>query len=225
MVPREIAPCLYDSSRGSRRGPASPSTCPGGNSMQTVVTSSSSARRGHRAGIGGQPGRRGVVYRELARQPSRLDVWLACRAARSAPPAEISSRQRAASRASIVLVHPNIDPIAFAIGPLAVRWYGLMYLVGFAAGWWLGLRRNLPEQIPDYTRAVRRSAFLAVLGVVPADGSATCSSTSPANTRHHPLEIFAVWQGAVVHGAAAGVMLAMWFAARALRVGFLREVC
>src|SRR5256885_15607856 len=40
-----------------------------------------------------------------------------------------------------MLVHPNIDPVAFSIGPLAVRWYGLMYLVGFAAGWWLGLRR------------------------------------------------------------------------------------
>ena len=40
-----------------------------------------------------------------------------------------------------MLQHPNIDPIAFSIGPLAVRWYGLMYLVGFLAGWWLGLRR------------------------------------------------------------------------------------
>ncbi|HSU75813.1 MAG TPA: prolipoprotein diacylglyceryl transferase family protein, partial [Burkholderiales bacterium] len=40
-----------------------------------------------------------------------------------------------------MLVHPNIDPVAFSIGPLAVRWYGLMYLAGFAAGWGLGVRR------------------------------------------------------------------------------------
>ena len=40
-----------------------------------------------------------------------------------------------------MLVHPDIDPVAFSIGPLAVRWYGLMYLAGFAAAWWLGIRR------------------------------------------------------------------------------------
>ena len=40
-----------------------------------------------------------------------------------------------------MLLHPDFDPIAFSVGPLAVRWYGLMYLAGFAGGFWLGTRR------------------------------------------------------------------------------------
>ena len=40
-----------------------------------------------------------------------------------------------------MLTFPEIDPIIFSIGPLAVRWYGLMYVVGFLLGWWLARRR------------------------------------------------------------------------------------
>jgi phosphatidylglycerol:prolipoprotein diacylglycerol transferase len=40
-----------------------------------------------------------------------------------------------------MLIHPQFDPIAISIGPLAVRWYGLMYLAGFLAFLWLGKRR------------------------------------------------------------------------------------
>ena len=56
-----------------------------------------------------------------------------------------------------MLIHPNIDPIAFSIGPLAVRWYGLMYLAGFAVGWWLGVRR-IARPGADHPRAARRPA-------------------------------------------------------------------
>lgn len=40
-----------------------------------------------------------------------------------------------------MLVHPQFDPVAFQVGPLAVRWYGLMYLVAFAAFYFLGRMR------------------------------------------------------------------------------------
>ncbi|MGN2393434.1 prolipoprotein diacylglyceryl transferase family protein, partial [Pelomicrobium sp. G1] len=40
-----------------------------------------------------------------------------------------------------MLIHPQFDPVAFQLGPLAVRWYGLMYLVGFLGGPWLGKHR------------------------------------------------------------------------------------
>ena len=39
-----------------------------------------------------------------------------------------------------MLIHPGFDPVAIAIGPLAIRWYGLMYLAAFGAFWWLGTR-------------------------------------------------------------------------------------
>src|SRR2546428_258361 len=37
-----------------------------------------------------------------------------------------------------MLVHPNFDPVAISLGPIAIRWYGIMYLVGFAVAFWLG---------------------------------------------------------------------------------------
>ena len=40
-----------------------------------------------------------------------------------------------------MLRYPNIDPIALNVGPVHIHWYGVMYLVGFAAAWWLARRR------------------------------------------------------------------------------------
>nr|MBS0019419.1 prolipoprotein diacylglyceryl transferase [Gammaproteobacteria bacterium] len=40
-----------------------------------------------------------------------------------------------------MLTYPSIDPVAFQIGPIKIHWYGLMYLVGFGLGWWLGRLR------------------------------------------------------------------------------------
>jgi hypothetical protein len=40
-----------------------------------------------------------------------------------------------------MLVYPDLDPVAFAAGPVKVHWYGIMYVVGFVAGWWLARRR------------------------------------------------------------------------------------
>ena len=40
-----------------------------------------------------------------------------------------------------MLPYPQIDPVALRIGPISVYWYGIMYLVGFGGGWWLGRRR------------------------------------------------------------------------------------
>src|SRR3977135_3607407 len=100
-----------------------------------------------------------------------------------------------------MLVHPNIDPVAFSIGPLAVRWYGLMYLVGFAAGWWLGLRRIGKGLAPRARAQVDDLGVLAVLGVTPGGGRVYVLFYKPAYYASHPLEIFAVWQGGMsFHG-------------------------
>ena len=42
-----------------------------------------------------------------------------------------------------MLQYPQIDPVAISLGPFAIHWYGLMYVVGFVAAWWLGRRRAL----------------------------------------------------------------------------------
>jgi phosphatidylglycerol:prolipoprotein diacylglycerol transferase len=122
-----------------------------------------------------------------------------------------------------VLIHPNIDPIAFSVGPLAVRWYGLMYLAGFAAGWWLGLRR-IKQGLAPVTRAQFDDLlFLAVLGVILGGRLGYVLFYKPAHYFSHPLEVFAIWQGGMsFHGGLLGVMLAMWFAARRHNVDYLR---
>jgi phosphatidylglycerol:prolipoprotein diacylglycerol transferase len=122
-----------------------------------------------------------------------------------------------------MLVHPNIDPIAFAIGPLAVRWYGLMYLVGFAAAWGLGVHRIKKGMAPITKQQFDDLLFLAVLGVILGGRLGYVLFYKPGYYAAHPLEIFAVWQGGMsFHGGLLGVILAMVFAARRQGIDFLR---
>jgi phosphatidylglycerol:prolipoprotein diacylglycerol transferase len=122
-----------------------------------------------------------------------------------------------------MLVHPNIDPIAFSVGPLAVRWYGLMYLVGFAASWWLGNHRIRKGVAPVTRQQFDDLIFLAVLGVILGGRLGYVLFYKPGHYFSHPLEIFAVWQGGMsFHGGLLGVMLAMVMAARKHRVEYLR---
>ena len=117
-----------------------------------------------------------------------------------------------------MLQHPVIDPVALQLGPLAIHWYGLTYLVAFALFYGLGtLRlRHLPfAQLPQWTRKdIEDILFLGVLGVVLGGRIGYCLFYKPAYYLAHPLEIFAVWQGGMsFHGGLIGVLLAMvWFA-------------
>jgi len=113
-----------------------------------------------------------------------------------------------------MLVHPNIDPIAISFGPIAVRWYGLMYLLGFGAAWWLGMRRISQGLAPVDRKQFDDLVFVAVLGVILGGRLGYVLFYKPGYYMSHPLEIFAVWQGGMsFHGGLLGVMLDMGFAA------------
>jgi len=118
-----------------------------------------------------------------------------------------------------MLVHPDFDPVVFSIGPLAVRWYGLMYLAGFAAGWWLGLRR-IDKAPAGHPAVVTRSQFddllfFSVLGVILGGRLGYVLFYKPLYYAAHPLEILAIWQGGMsFHGGFLGVLFAMWLLAR-----------
>lgn len=126
-----------------------------------------------------------------------------------------------------MLVHPDFDPIAFSIGPLAVRWYGLMYLAGFAAAWWLGLRR-IARAVPERPAAVTRLQFddllfASVLGVILGGRLGYVLFYKPLYYAAHPLEIFAIWQGGMsFHGGFLGVLVAMWLLARKHQIDWWR---
>src|SRR5258708_18248832 len=66
-----------------------------------------------------------------------------------------------------MLVHPNFDPIAISLGPIAIRWYGITYLVGFALSYWLGRLRIARAMAGRGTVAGPDDLlFFCVLGVV-----------------------------------------------------------
>jgi len=122
-----------------------------------------------------------------------------------------------------MLIHPQFNPVAFSIGPLAVRWYGLMYLAGFGAAWWLGTRRIARGDAPIDRQQFDDLLFLGVLGVILGGRLGYVLFYQRGHYAAHPLEVLAVWQGGMsFHGGLLGVMLAMAFACWRYRVDYLR---
>jgi phosphatidylglycerol---prolipoprotein diacylglyceryl transferase len=130
----------------------------------------------------------------------------------------LAQRVRAALRHNAaMLIHPQIDPTALKLGPLAIQWYGLTYLAAFALFWFLGTRRlaHQPFARTGWTRRdVEDILFLGVMGVVIGGRLGYCLFYKPAYYLSHPLEIFYVWQGGMsFHGGLLGVIAAeVWFA-------------
>jgi phosphatidylglycerol:prolipoprotein diacylglycerol transferase len=121
------------------------------------------------------------------------------------------------------LVHPQFDPVAFSIGPLAVRWYGLMYLLAFLGFLLLGrLRAN------DTWRGLTRQdvddlLFYGVLGVILGGRLGYVLFYKPGYYLANPLEIFMIWKGGMAsHGGIIGVIIVMLLFARGRGKPFLQ---
>ena len=123
-----------------------------------------------------------------------------------------------------MLVHPQFDPVAFAIGPLSVRWYGLMYLTGFAFFYLLGrIRAKEDWRGISGKDALEDLLFYGILGVVLGGRIGYCLFYQPGYYLSHPAEILAVWEGGMsVHGGMIGCLLAMLYFKHVHGVGFLR---
>ena len=110
-----------------------------------------------------------------------------------------------------MLVHPQFDPVAIHLGPLAVHWYGLMYLLGFALFMWLGTRRakRFPERGMT-PKDLDDLLFYGVLGVVLGGRLGQVLFYEPGDYFSHPLEIFKIWKGGMsFHGGFLGVLVAV----------------
>ena len=110
-----------------------------------------------------------------------------------------------------MLVHPQFDPVALALGPIAVRWYGLMYLLAFAAFYFLGRRRILQRPGSGWNLEILDDLlFWGVLGVVLGGRLGQVLFYEPGYYLAHPAEILAVWKGGMsFHGGFLGVLVAM----------------
>ncbi len=112
-----------------------------------------------------------------------------------------------------MLVHPQFDPIALQLGPVAIHWYGLTYLVAFGLFLWLA---SLRVKQPQYAAAgwkrsdVEDLLFYGVLGVVIGGRLGYVLFYKPGYYAHNLLEAFAVWKGGMAfHGGLLGVLVAM----------------
>jgi phosphatidylglycerol:prolipoprotein diacylglycerol transferase len=122
-----------------------------------------------------------------------------------------------------VFAFPPIDPIAFRLGPLAVRWYGLAYMVAFLAGWlilkWLDERWGLGLG-PD-GRA--ESVLAAVIGVVGGGRLGYVLFYGAGVYWREPIRILQMWDGGMsFHGGLVGILLAGLWIARRYNVPYLR---
>jgi phosphatidylglycerol:prolipoprotein diacylglycerol transferase len=115
-----------------------------------------------------------------------------------------------------MLVHPHFNPIAIQIGPVAIRWYGLMYLVGFVLFAVLGRIRAKQNLLTGWHPSdVDDMLFYGVFGVIIGGRLGYVLFYKPLYYLAHPLEIFAVWEGGMsFHGGFLGVLVALAFFAR-----------
>ncbi len=115
--------------------------------------------------------------------------------------------------------YPDIDPIAISLGPLAIHWYGLMYVVGFAGAWWLGRLRA--ERIGLNADDIGDMIFYGALGVVIGGRVGYALFYGMERLLDNPLWLFQVWDGGMsFHGGLLGVLLAALYLARKKRLAF-----
>ena len=120
-----------------------------------------------------------------------------------------------------MLQHPQIDPVAISLGPLKVHWYGLTYLVGFLAGWWLGRLRARKPWSPITEVQISDLLFYLALGVILGGRFGYVVFYNFDAFLADPLWLFRVWEGGMAfHGGLLGVIIAMWWYGRKIDRGF-----
>ena len=115
-----------------------------------------------------------------------------------------------------MFIFPDLDPIAFSLGPIRVHWYGLMYLIGFAGAWLLACWRAKHYQLDWNKEQISDLIFYAALGVIFGGRIGYMLFYNTAELIHQPWTLFKIWQGGMsFHGGLIGVIIALaLFAAR-----------
>jgi phosphatidylglycerol:prolipoprotein diacylglycerol transferase len=122
-----------------------------------------------------------------------------------------------------MLVHPQFDPVAVHLGPLAVRWYGLMYLAGFALLWAAGRYAIKTRPHAVWTaRDLDDALFYGILGTIIGGRLGYVLFYKFGEYLFEPWRIFFVWEGGMsFHGGFLGVIIALWWYARSRRQSWL----
>lgn len=120
-----------------------------------------------------------------------------------------------------MMQYSPFDPIALELGPLAIRWYGLMYLIGFVGGWWLVRWRAARGMAPVTVPQVDDLLFYTALGVILGGRVGYMLFYGWDQLAANPLSLLMIWKGGMsFHGGFLGVLLAMWLYGRKIGTGF-----
>lgn len=114
-----------------------------------------------------------------------------------------------------MLLYPEINPVAIQLGPLAVHWYGLMYLIGFLGGWALLLYR-IKHSPREFTQEQASDIlFYTALGIIIGGRVGYMLFYAWPDLYQNPLHLFQIWKGGMsFHGGFIGVLIALTIYAR-----------
>lgn len=118
-----------------------------------------------------------------------------------------------------MLTYPNIDPVAISLGPLKIYWYGMMYVIGISAAWWLAKRRK--NEIGFSVQQIEDLIFYAAIGVILGGRLGYTFFYNLPAFINDPLILFRVWEGGMsFHGGMLGVFLALAWYGHKLKINF-----
>lgn len=117
-----------------------------------------------------------------------------------------------------MLQYPEIQSIAFKIGPFAVHWYGLMYLIGFVLAWLLAVWRTKSHRADWSIEQISDLLFYVALGVILGGRIGYVIFYNLPYYWQHPLEAVEIWHGGMsFHGGLIGVLISLYWASRRLK--------
>jgi phosphatidylglycerol:prolipoprotein diacylglycerol transferase len=114
----------------------------------------------------------------------------------------------------------NVDPEIFSIGNLSIRWYGLLFATAFLAGYIVFSKYLKTERLTS--EMLDKLLIYVAVGTVIGARLGHCFFYEPEYFLKHPLEILKIWKGGLAsHGAAIGILLALWLYVRKYKLSFL----
>lgn len=120
-----------------------------------------------------------------------------------------------------MITYPEINPIALQIGPVAIHWYGIMYLIGFVSAWLLARYRAHKPHSGWTDAQVSDLIFYCAIGVLVGGRVGYMLFYGFAQLIDNPLSIFKVWSGGMsFHGGLLGVAISIWLFARKTKKTF-----
>lgn len=120
------------------------------------------------------------------------------------------------------LSFPDISPIMFSIGPLAIRWYSMAYLVGIVAGWMLVNRNVRINKLGLEKTQIEDLMFYITLGIILGGRLGYAIFYGGAEMWLKPWRLLEIWKGGMsFHGGVVGVIAAVWLFSRKIKYSFL----